>query len=221
MYLVIVGGGKVGAPLASSLINEGHEVFVLDHDPDVVASLQRELGMIATTGEATSVRALQDAGAARAGALIATTDSDADNLATCQLARTNFDIARTIAIAHSPENYELFDRSGVDLVVSATDLVLANLTTALPAHPLIRLMPVADRSQELVAIKLPAAGTAIGRTLSELRLPYGTKIVLIITAAGQSKPPDSDAIIETEDEIIALSPTNSTAELWKLLTELR
>jgi trk system potassium uptake protein TrkA len=221
MYLVIVGGGKVGAPLASSLINEGHEVFVLDHDPDVVASLQRELGMIATTGEATSVRALQDAGAARAGALIATTDSDADNLATCQLARTNFDIARTIAIAHSPENSELFDRSGVDLVVSATDLVLANLTTALPAHPLIRLMPVADRSQELVAIKLPAAGTAIGRTLSELRLPYGTKIVLIITAAGQSKPPDSDAIIETEDEIIALSPTNSTAELWELLTELR
>lgn len=221
MYLVIVGGGKVGAPLASSLINEGHEVFVLDHNPDVVATLQRELGMIATTGEATSVKALQDAGAARAGALIATTDSDADNLAACQLAKTNFDIARTIAIAHSPENSELFDRSGVDLVVSATDLVLANLATALPAHPLIRLMPVADRSQELVAIKLPSAGTAIGLTLSELRLPYGTKIVLIITTAGQSKPPDSDAIIEAEDEIIALSPTNSTAELWELLTELR
>ena len=221
MYLVIVGGGKVGAPLASSLINEGHEVFVLDHNPDVVANLQRELGMIATTGEATSISALQDAGTARAGALIATTDSDADNLAACQLAKTNFDIARTIAIAHSPENAELFDRSGVDLVVSATDLVLANLATALPAHPLIRLMPVADRSQELVAIKLPSAGTAIGLTLSELRLPYGTKIVLIITTAGQSKPPDSDAIIEAEDEIIALSPTNSTAELWELLTELR
>lgn len=221
MYLIIVGGGKVGAPLASSLINEGHEVFVLDHNPDVVASLQRELGMIATIGEATSVRALKDAGAARAGALIATTDSDADNLAACQLARTNFDVARTIAIAHSPENSELFDRSGVDIVVSATDLVLANLTTALPAHPLIRLMPVADRSQELVAIKLPSAGTAIGRTLSELRLPYGTKIVLIITAAGQSKPLDSEAIIEAEDEIIALSPANSTAELWELLTELR
>jgi trk system potassium uptake protein TrkA len=221
MYLVIVGGGKVGAPLASSLINEGHEVFVLDHNPDVVANLQRELGMIATTGEATSISALQDAGTARAGALIATTDSDADNLAACQLAKTNFDIARTIAIAHSPENSELFDRSGVDLVVSATDLVLANLATALPAHPLIRLMPVADRSQELVAIKLPSAGTAIGLTLSELRLPYGTKIVLIITTAGQSKPPDSDAIIEAEDEIIALSPTNSTAELWELLTELR
>ena len=44
MYLVIVGGGKVGHPLASSLINEGHEVFVLDHDPAKVAAL-REAGL--------------------------------------------------------------------------------------------------------------------------------------------------------------------------------
>jgi trk system potassium uptake protein TrkA len=221
LYLVIVGGGKVGAPLASSLITEGHEVFVLDNNPDTVASLQRELGMIATTGEATSVRALQDAGTARASALIATTDSDEDNLAACQLARANFNIPRTIAVANSPENAELFDRAGIDLVVSATELVLANLATALPAHPLIRLMPIADRSQELVAIKLPASGTVVGRTLSEITLPYGAKIILIVTAEGQSKTPDADAVIEAEDEIVALSPVSYTAELWELFTELR
>ena len=221
MYLVIVGGGKVGAPLASSLINEGHEVFVLDNNPETVATIQRDLGMIATIGDATSVRALQDAGASRAGAIIATTDSDADNLAACQLARTNFDVPRTIAVAHSPENAELFDLAGIDLVVSATDLVLSNLATALPAHPLIRLMPVADRSQELVAIKLPSSGTVVGRTLSELTLPYGTKIVLMITADGRSKTPEADTLVEAEDEIVALSPANSTAELWEFLTELR
>ena len=194
---------------------------MLDNNPDTIASLQRELGMIATIGEATSVRALQDAGTARASALIATTDSDEDNLAACQLARANFDVPRTIAVANSPENAELFDLVGVDLVVSATDLVLANLATALPAHPLIRLMPIADRSQELVAIKLPASGTVVGRTLSEITLPYGTKIILMITAEGRSKTPDADALIEAEDEIVALSPANSTAELWELLTELR
>ena len=194
---------------------------MLDNNPDTIASLQRELGMIATIGEATSVRALQDAGTARASALIATTDSDEDNLAACQLARANFDVPRTIAVANSPENAELFDLVGVDLVVSATDLVLANLATALPAHPLIRLMPIADRSQELVAIKLPASGTVVGRTLSEITLPYGTKIILMITAEGRSKTPDADALIEAEDEIVALSPANSTAELWEILTELR
>ncbi len=177
--------------------------------------------MIATVGEATSVRALREAGASRAVALVATTDSDEDNLAACQLARSNFDIPRTIAVAHSPENAQLFDVAGVDLVVSATDLVLSNLATALPAHPLIRLMPVADRLQELVAIKLPAAGTVIGRTLSELTLPYGTKIILMVTAEGQSKALDPETVFEAEDQIIALSPANSTSELWELLTELR
>ncbi|MDP6666356.1 MAG: TrkA family potassium uptake protein [Dehalococcoidia bacterium] len=221
MYLVIVGAGKVGAPLASSLINAGHEVFVLDHDPDKVSAIQRELGMIATVGDATSVRALQDAGASRAGAIIAATDSDEDNLAACQLARSNFDIARTIAVANSPENAQLFELVGVDLVVSATDLVLSNLATALPAHPLIRLMPLADRSQELVALKLPAAALNVGKTLSEITLPYGTNVVLIVTADGRTKTPDADAVIEAEDEIVALSPANSTAELWEVLTESR
>ncbi len=211
----------MGALLASSLINEGHEVFLLDHDPDKVTALQRELGMIATVGEAASVRALQEAGTSRAGAIIAATDSDEDNLAACQLARSNFNVPRTIAVAKSPENAQLFELVGVDLVVSATDLVIANLATALPAHPLIRLMPIGDRSRELVAIKLPAAGLVIGRTLAEITLPYGTNIILIVTADGRTKTPDADAVIEAEDEIVALSPANSTAELWDVLTELR
>ena len=211
----------MGRPLASSLINEGHEVFVLDHDPVRVAALQRQLGMIATVGDASSLRALEDAGTSRAGAIIAATDSDEDNLAACQLARSNFDVPRTIAIANNPENAQLFELVGVDLVVSATDLVIANLATALPAHPLIRLMPVADRAQELVAVKLPAAGAVIGRTLSEITLPYGTNIVLIVSADGRTKNPDADAVLEVEDEIVALSPANTTAELWEVLTELR
>jgi len=211
----------VGEPLASSLINAGHEVFILDHNQQTVTTLQRELGMVATVGEAASLRDLSDAGASRAEVIIATTGSDEDNLAACQLARNHFDIPRTIAVVHSPENAELFERAGVDMVISATSLVLANLATAIPSHPLIRLMPVADHSQELVAIKLPAGGLLIGRKLSEITLPYGTNIILIMTSEGRSKNPNPDVRIEAEDEVIALSPTNSTAGLWTLLTELR
>ena len=221
MYLVIVGGGKVGAPLASSLINAGHEVFILDHNPGRVVELQRELGMVATVGDASSLRALEDAGISRAGAIIAATDSDEDNLAACQMARNVFNVARTIAVANYPENARLFELVGIDLVVSATDLVISNLATALPAHPLIRLMPLADRTQELVAIKLPAAAAVVGKVLVEITLPYGTKVILIVTAGGRTKIPDAETVIEAEDEIVALSPANTTSELWEVLTELR
>ena len=89
-------------------------MFVLDHDPVRVAALQRQLGMIATVGDASSLRALEDAGTSRAGAIIAATDSDEDNLAACQLARSNFDVPRTIAIANNPENAQLFELVGVE-----------------------------------------------------------------------------------------------------------
>ena len=192
MYLVIVGAGKVGLPLASSLINEGHEVYVIDRNEEAVNESQRELGMVATVGDATQPSALKEAGLSRADVLISATDSDEDNLAACQLAKIQFKVPRTIAIAHAPENAELFDLAGIDLVVSATDLVLSNLT-----------------------------GTVVDKKLTDTRLPYGTKIVLLINTDGHTKSLDHDSVIEAEDEIIALSPTNSTAELWEILTELR
>ena len=74
---------------------------------------------------------------------------------------------------------------------------------------------------ELIAIKIPSAGTVVDKKLTDTRLPYGTKIVLLINTDGHTKSLDHDSVIEAEDEIIALSPTNSTAELWEILTELR
>jgi len=149
------------------------------------------------------------------------TDPDADNLAACQLARSNFDVPKTIATVRDPENAELFERVGIDLVVSTTDLVLANLATALPAHPLIRLMPLADRTEELVTLKIPEAGITVGRKLSEVTLPYGASIVLLINSEGRRKNLGEDPEIQAEDEVVALSPTNTTDELWEVLTELR
>jgi trk system potassium uptake protein TrkA len=234
--VLIVGGGKIGTPLASSLINDGHEVFVLDRDPSKVAALQHELGMITGVGDATSVRALRNAGAGRASVIIATTGTDEDNLAVCQLAKKNFSTPRTIAIAYSPENGHLFgllqvksdDEKAdgkyvyaIDIIVSATDLIMSSLAAAVPAHPLIRLMPVADRQQEIVAMKLPAAGHLIGRIMSEVSLPYGVTVIFIVAADGTTKTPDADTVFEAEDEIIALSPTNATLELYELFTELR
>ncbi len=221
MYLVIAGGGRVGAPLASSLVSEGHEVFILDKEESAVDAIQRELGMVASVGDATVLRSLNDAGTARAAAFIAVTDSDENNLAACQLARNNFDVPKTIATVRDPENAELFERVGIDLVVSSTDLVLANLATALPAHPLIRLMPLADRTEELVTLKIPEAGSVVGRKLSEVTLPYGASIVLLINSEGRRKNLTEDPEIQAEDEVVALSPTNTTDELWEVLTELR
>jgi len=220
LYLVIVGAGTVGAPLCSSLVATGHEVFALDLDATRVSALEKALGSVAGIGDGTTMRSLADAGTARAGVFIAVTGRDEDNLAACQLAKARFNVSRTIALVNSPDNAPLFELLGVDVVVSATDLVLSHIAGALPAHPLVRLMPVTGRSKEIVGIKVPAGATVVGKPLNQIPVPYGGVISLVIGRNGSTEVPTPETVIESEDEIIAVTPLESTETLWETLTEL-
>jgi trk system potassium uptake protein TrkA len=164
---------------------------------------------------------LREAGANRAEIFIATTGSDADNLAACLLAKNMFNTGRTVSVVNLPENAELFEMAGVDVAVSATDLVLSNISGALPAHPLLRLMPVRGRGLEVVAIKIPAGAAVAGRPLRDVQAPYGAHISLIISNDGKAETPTPETVLEGEDEVIAVCPAESTRSLWETLTELR
>ena len=221
MYLVIVGAGKVGAPLCSSLISTGHEVFAIDQDPARVRALDQSLGGVAGVGDGTSLEALTKAGTQRAAVFIAVTGRDEVNLAACQLAKRMLDVPQTVALVNSPDNAALFELLGVDMVVSATDLILSRIAGGLPAHPLVRLMSVAGRSKEIVGIKVPTGATVVGKPLSEVPVPYGGVISLVIGRNGRTQVPGPDTILEGEDEVIALTPVDATQSLWETLTELR
>ena len=221
MYLVVMGGGTAGLPLISSMVAAGHEVFVIDNDPARVSVIEKKLGNIATVGNGASAAVLRAAGVSRAGMFIATTSSDADNLAACQLAKSNFNVPRTIAVAATQENAELFRLAGVDVVVSSSELVVANLAGALPAHPMVRLMPLMGREQEIVAIKVPAGAAIVGMQLKEISLPYGVHVSLIVGSDGRAETAGPDTVIEGEDDVIAVTPVEASESLWETLTELR
>ena len=221
MYVVIAGGGRLGGRLADSLIAGGHEVYVIDSDEEVVGRLRDELGSVGGVGDATKLSVLSDAGVARASVFVAVTGRDEDNLAACQLAKSRFNVPKTAAVVQNPDNVVLFEAAGVDDVVSATDLVLSRIAGALPAHPLVRLMPVTGRSKEIVGIKVPAGGAVAGMALKDVNVPYGSLISLVISANGHTEIPTKDTVLEPEDEVIAVSPVETTDALYQTLTELR
>lgn len=221
MYVLVMGAGTIGLPLISSLASSGHEVLAIDPDENSAATVRTRLGSIVLNGDATASRTLTQAGASRADIFIATTGEDGSNLAACLLAKNLFNVDRTIAVVNLQENAELFEQAGVDITVSTTDLVLSNLAGALPVHPLLRLMPISGRGLELVGIKVPAGAAVVGRPLRDLQVPYGVHMNLIISSAGRTEIPNDDTVIEAEDEVIAVSPVESTRSLWETLTELR
>jgi len=220
MYIIIVGAGRIGTELAKSQLMTGQEVFLLDRDDARVESLRSRFGSIARLGDGTNVTNLREAGVARARIFIAATGDDAVNLASCQLAKHVFDTPRTVAVVVDPENASLFEALGVDDVVSLTDLAMTRLASTVPAHPVVRLMPLAGRHREMVAIKIPAGAEVVDRMLSEIVLPYGSSVILVIGPTGQTEEPRPETVLDAEDEVIVVTPVEGTQALWETFTEM-
>ena len=218
MYIIVVGAGKVGYHLTRALVNGGHEVFVIDSNAKKVADLVDSFGGIALKGDGAEPSILAAAGASRADLLIATTGSDEDNLATCQLAMHAYNVGRTIAVVNNPENEALFNLLGIDLTVSSTQVILSDIEEELPEGSPIHVLPIRG-NREVVRIEILSDSAAATRPFQELELPPDTKIVALISRDGHLKPLNGETTIEPYDEVIALASADSAEALREVLTE--
>ena len=137
MYIVIVGGGKVGFYLAKELVEANHEVLVIERNPAKVAEITETLGEIAMHGDGCEATVQEKAGAGRADLLLAVTGGDEDNLVACQVASHMFKVARTVARINNPKNEGIFRELGIDLPVSATGAIMSHIEQEIPSPPLI------------------------------------------------------------------------------------
>ena len=178
MYAIVVGGGKVGYYLARELVEEGHEVLVIEKDAAKCERIAEELGDIALRGDGCEAATMEMAGFGRADMVIAVTGDDEDNLVTCQVAKLRFNVPRTIARINNPKNEAIFKALGIDATVSSTTAILAHIEEELPTHPLIHLLPLRGGGLELVEMKIPQNASVVGKKLKEVLLPQDRKSVV-------------------------------------------
>ena len=217
MYIVIVGGGQVGYYLAKALLDEGHELLVLEKDAARTAFICNDLGSVAVRGDGCEVTTLDEAGAGRADMFVAVTGDDEDNLVACQAAKHKFNVPRTVARINNPKNETIFKKMGIDVAISSTNIILENIEEEVPTHPITHLLDIQEQGLEIVEIKVPPHATTIGKMVKELRLPVGNTLSLIIR--GQQKPfaPNDDTVLEAEDHIVAITTPESEEALGTAL----
>jgi trk system potassium uptake protein TrkA len=140
MFVLIVGCGRVGSAIANSMLAEGHEVSVLDEDPEAIALLDRgqadsweERGGRYTVGTALEIDALLASGIDDADAFVASTDGDNTNLVIAQIARRRFDIDRVVVRVLDPARARWYAEQG--------------LQTVCPTQTAIELLEAAVRGQ--------------------------------------------------------------------------
>ena len=205
MYIIVVGGGKVGYYLARALLAEEHEVLVIEKDASICEEINEDLGSISFRGDGCEAATLSEAGTERADMLIAVTGEDEDNLVACQVAKHKFKVPRTIARIRNPQNEALFTELGIDVTISSTNLILEHIEEEVPTHALTHLLVLEESGQEIVEIKVPPEASTLGKTIGELSIPPGNNLALIIREEGINFVPTPDTLLLSGDRIIALT----------------
>jgi len=218
MYIIVVGGGRVGYYLTKALLDEGHEVLTIEKNATVCETVNEELGGVYFRGDGCEAATLAEVGTGRADMLIAVTGDDEDNLVASQVAKHKFNVPRTIARIRNPKNETIFKKLGIDVTVSSTNIILEHIEEEVPTHPLIHLLAIDDSGEEIVEIRIPPESTTIGKSVRQLSLPPGSKLVLFIRKRGKNRVPTLNTVIRAEDRIIALTTHESEEALRTTLS---
>lgn len=127
MYVVIMGGGKVGEYLATVLLNSGNEVALIENDLATADKLSIVLqgSYMVIHGDGCDSKYQEDAGIRRADVFVAATGQDDNNLVSCEIAQRVFSVPRCIARVNHPKNLRIFKEVGIECVSSTT--LIANL----------------------------------------------------------------------------------------------
>tara|TARA_Y100000588_G_scaffold378155_1_gene458204 strand:- start:4564 stop:5226 length:663 start_codon:yes stop_codon:yes gene_type:complete len=218
VYIIVVGGGEVGFHLVRSLLQNDHEVLCIEKDPERCALIAEELGSVISRGDGCEAATLEKLGAGRADILVAATGEDEDNLVACQVAKHKFNVSRTIARIHNPENKVIFELLGVDATVSSTEVILAQIEQEMPAHPLISLQRLKGSNLELVNVEIPPNSRVVNTQLSEIELPTGSMIVLIYDRDRGIQLIEDNTVLQEADEVVAVVRPDQEEELRQILT---
>src|SRR2546423_2122261 len=180
MYVIIVGGGGVGYYLARTLLRTNHEVLLLERDRATHKRLAEELGEVVMQGDGCEVRIMEEAGGARADAIVAATGDDEDNLVICQMAKMKFNVPRTIARVNNPRNEDLFNRLGIDATVSSTRIIFNLIEQEIETGEVIPLAALKRGNIEIVEIEIGPKSPVLNRSITQLELPQDALIISIL-----------------------------------------
>ena len=220
MFVVIAGGGRTGAQLASFLVAQNHEVRLLEHRREVLAHLHRELPTeVIYEGNGTDPQVLESAGMGRAQVAAACLPGDAENLALCFLARERFKVARTIACINNPRNAWLFDAAfHVDVALNQADILASLIEQEMSLGDMMTLLKLRRGRFSVVGETILGGARAVGIAIQDLALPKNCVIAAILRQ-GDVVIPRGNVRFESGDEVLAVVDSEGAEELAKVLGE--
>jgi trk system potassium uptake protein TrkA len=217
MYIVICGGGKVGAYLARDLSRRGHTVTVIEKREDRCQKIAAENpDVLVIQGDACDIYYLEEAEVERADVVAAVTGDDDDNLVISQLAREKFGVKKIIARVNNPKNEPIFHALGIKNAISSTTIIAHLIEEEASLGDIITLYALKQGNVALVETEVPAGSQAVGKKVAELGLPKDCVLVAILRGDDVIIP-RGNTELKSGDVIMAVSLMGKERALEEVL----
>jgi len=167
MYVVVAGGGMVGGGLVRSLLDNKHDVVLIEQHKELCDKLYAETGVVAITGSATSIQALNEAGIRKADVVVAATGSDADNLA-CAILAKSFDVPRIIVRMRDPAYKNAYIVAGVSSIIRVTDLMVSQMMMDIENPEVRRITTIGGGKADIFIVDVPDEAKVAGKSVKDI-----------------------------------------------------
>jgi trk system potassium uptake protein len=216
MFVVVVGGGKVGANVTRTLLAMNHEVVVVEQNQYRYESLEEEFQHRAVYGDGTELHVLERAGLRRPpDVLVAVTGDDEDNMVIGQLAKERYGVEKVIARVNDPRNQAHFDLLGLSTTVSATSMVMALIEHEVPQHELVHLLELRRENLEIIEIEVGEDAPAAGKRVETLRMPDGARLISVMRN-GKAEVAVGATELSPGDQVLAILEPGKEDELRRV-----
>ncbi len=214
MRVAIAGAGNVGRAIARELLDNNHQVLLIEKDPKAlkIDSVPDAEWLMA---DACEISALDGARLNECQVLVAATGDDKVNLVASFLAKTEYGVPRVVARVNHPKNEWLFDSSwGVDVAVSTPRIISALVEEAVTVGDVVRLFSFRQGEANLVELTLPDDSECIGKTVEEIALPDNASLAAILRDGRVISASPHD-VFSAGDELLFVASASAEKQLKK------
>jgi trk system potassium uptake protein len=224
MHVIVFGAGEVGVHIAERLSREGHDVALIDRDPQRISEAEDRLDVQFIIGRGTSPVILEQAGVTKAGLLVAVTNNDEANLISSLMAKqagVETTVVRLQADAlRGAEGSRLRKAMGVDFVIDPDFETAQEIFELLNFPGATEIFPMVGGEIMLIGARLPQEAPMVGQTLNELARayePHWDFLVGAITRNGKTVIARHDTRLEANDLLRIVSNQRGRRQLLGLL----
>ena len=216
MDIIIVGGGKTGAYLASLLTEDGYRIRVIEARKDLVAGLRAKFGeRDVILGNGADPLVLERAGILHADVVVAATGEDEVNLVVSTLAKMEYSVPRVVARVNNPVNAWMFNEGmGVDVGINQAELLARSVQEGLDLRDVFTILRLGKDGHAVVRVEVRPGSRVIGEALRDVPLP-GTTILVAIDRDGDIIVPKGDTRFAAGDKIIAFTDATGRERLHR------